>query len=102
VRLVPPSCWPRGTWTGGGVPFLSKRYRTIIFGCRGTGRSDKATTGYSVSQFARDCAGLLEKMHITRCHAVGFALGGQIVQALGLDRTDLVANITLAADGMGS
>ena len=78
VLLVPPSWWPSDTWNVGVVPFLSKRFKTIIFDCRGTGRSDKPTSGYSVSQFAKDCAGLLEHIHISRCHAVGFALGGQI------------------------
>ena len=102
VLLVPPSWWPSDTWNVGVVPFLSKRYRTIIFDCRGTGRSDKPTSGYSVSQFARDCSDLLEHMHISRCHAVGFALGGQIVQALGLERPDLAATLTIAAAGPGS
>jgi pimeloyl-ACP methyl ester carboxylesterase len=102
VLLVPPSWWPSDTWNVGVVPFLSKRFKTIIFDCRGTGRSDKPTSGYSVSQFAKDCAGLMEYMHISRCHAVGFALGGQIVQALGLERPDLVATLTIAAAGPGS
>ena len=102
VLLVPPSWWPSDTWNVGVVPFLSKRFKTIIFDCRGTGRSDKPTSGYSVSQFARDCAGLLKHMHISRCHAVGFALGGQIVQALGLEQPDLVATLTIAAAGPGS
>jgi 3-oxoadipate enol-lactonase len=102
VLLVPPSWWPSNTWNVSVVPFLSKRFRTIIFDCRGTGRSDKPPSGYSVDQFAKDCAALLEHMHIPRCHAVGFALGGQIVQALGLERPDLVATVTIAAAGPGS
>jgi pimeloyl-ACP methyl ester carboxylesterase len=102
VLLVPPSWWPSDTWNVSVVPFLSKRFKTIIFDCRGTGRSDKPAIGYSVSQFAKDCAGLLEHLHISCCHAVGFALGGQIVQALGLERPDLVATLTIAAAGPGS
>jgi pimeloyl-ACP methyl ester carboxylesterase len=102
VLLAPPSWWPCVTWKVGVVPTLSLHYRTIIFDCRGTGRSDKPASGYSVSQFAKDCAGLLEHMGISRCHAVGFALGGQIVQALGIERPDLVATLTIAAAGPGS
>jgi 3-oxoadipate enol-lactonase len=101
VLLAPPSWWPSDTWKVGVVPFLSKRYRTIIFDCRGTGYSSKPTDGYTIAQFANDCAGLLEQLKIARCHAVGFALGGQIVQALAIDRPDLVATLTIAAAGAG-
>jgi 3-oxoadipate enol-lactonase len=102
VLLAPPSWWPSDTWKVGVVPFLSKRYRTIIFDCRGTGSSSKPGSGYSIEQFAKDCAGLLEHLQISRCHAAGFALGGQIVQALAIDRPDLVATLTIAATGAGA
>lgn len=101
VLLAPPSWWPCDTWNVGVVPFLSKSHRTIIFDCRGTGYSSKPDSGYSVSQFATDCARLLGYLNITRCHAVGFALGGQIVQALAIQRPDLVASLTITAAGAG-
>ena len=102
VLLVPPSWWPSDTWKIGVVPYLSKRYRTIIFDCRGTGRSAKPTSGYTVSQFADDAIALLAHLGIARCHAVGFALGGQIVQAMAIARPDIVATLTMAAAGPGS
>jgi pimeloyl-ACP methyl ester carboxylesterase len=101
VLLAPPSWWPSDTWKVAVVPFLSKHYRTIIFDCRGTGYSGKPDHGYTVEQFASDCAGLLEFLNVARCHAIGFALGGQIVQALALQRPDLVATLTIAAAGAG-
>jgi len=101
VLLCPPSWWPSDTWNVGVVPFLSKRFRTIIFDCRGTGYSSKPDHGYTIEQFAKDCAGLLEELKISRCHAVGFALGGQIAQALAIERPDLVATLTIAAAGAG-
>jgi 3-oxoadipate enol-lactonase len=101
VLLAPPSWWPSDTWKVAVVPFLSKRYRTIIFDCRGTGYSSKPDRGYTIEQFAKDSAGLLAHLEISRCHAVGFALGGQIVQALVIDRPDLVATLTIAAAGAG-
>ena len=67
VLLAPPSWWPSDTWKVGVVPFLSKRYRTIIFDCRGTGYSSKPDHGYTIAQFAKDCAGLLEQLKISRC-----------------------------------
>jgi pimeloyl-ACP methyl ester carboxylesterase len=102
VLLIPASWWPHNTWKVGVVPVLSQRYRTIIFDCRGTGRSSKPQDGYTVKQFAEDALGLLKHLGITRCHAVGFALGSLIVQAMAIDRPDLVASLTMAAAGPGS
>src|SRR5262245_22786238 len=102
VLLMPPSWWPAATWNVGVVPALSQRYHTIIFDCRGTGRSSKPKEGYTVQQFAQDGIALLSHLKISRCHVVGFALGGQIVQAMAIARPDLVATITIAASGSGA
>ena len=102
VLLGPPSWWPSDTWKVSVVPFLSKHYRTIIFDCRGTGYSSKPDHGYNIEQFAKDCAGLLGYLKVSRCHAAGFALGGQIAQALAIQRPDLVATLTIAAAGAGT
>lgn len=96
VLLAPASWWPAATWNVGVVPILSRRFRTIVFDCRGTGRSSQPTQGYSVAQFAADCLGLLAYLGISRCHVVGFALGGQIMQALAIERPDMVATLTIA------
>jgi pimeloyl-ACP methyl ester carboxylesterase len=84
------------------VPALSQHYHTIIFDCRGTGDSSKPRDGYTVQQFAQDGIALLSHLKISRCHVVGFALGGQIVQAMAIARPDLVATLTMAAAGPGS
>ena len=102
ILLAPASWWPSDTWNVTAVPFLSQRFKTIIFDCRGTGRSSKPENGYTVTQFAQDCIGLLTHLGIFRCHAVGFALGGQIVQAMAIERPDLVATVTIAASGSGA
>jgi 3-oxoadipate enol-lactonase len=102
VLCAPASWWPSDTWNVTVVPFLSKRFRTIIFDCRGTGRSSKPKDGFTVAQLAQDCIGLLGHLGISRCHVVGFALGGQIVQAMAIARPDLVATVTIAASGSGA
>jgi peroxiredoxin len=101
VLLAPPSWWPCDTWKVGVVPSLSRRYKTIIFDPRGTGYSSKPEHGYTISQFADDGLELLNHLNINRCHAVGFALGGQIVQAMAMKRPDLIASLTLAGVGAG-
>ncbi len=102
ILLAPASWWPSDTWNVTVVPFLSQRFKTVIFDCRGTGRSSKPPDGFTVAQFAQDCIGLLEHLGILRCHAVGFALGGQIVQAMAIARPDLTATLTIAASGSGA
>ena len=102
VLLAPASWWPSDTWNVGVVPFLSKRFKTIVFDCRGTGRSSQPKEGYTVAQFAQDCLGLLAHLGISRCHAVGFALGGQMMQAMAIERPDVVATLTIAASGAGT
>ena len=102
VLLIPASWWPSGTWKVGVVPVLSQRYRTIIFDCRGTGRSSKPTEGYTVKQFAADALGLLNHLEVKRCHAVGFAIGSLIVQAMAIERPEVVSSLTMAAAGPGS
>ena len=102
ILLAPASWWPADAWKVGVVPVLAERYRTIIFDCRGTGKSSKPTGGYTVTQFSVDCIALLAYLGVARCHAVGFALGGQIMQALAIARPDLVATLTVAASGAGA
>jgi pimeloyl-ACP methyl ester carboxylesterase len=55
-----------------------------------------------VSQFAQDCLGLLAHLGVSRCHAVGFALGGQMMQAMAIARPDVVVALTIAASGAGT
>jgi pimeloyl-ACP methyl ester carboxylesterase len=102
ISLIPASWWPSDTWKVGVVQFLSRRFRTIISDCRGTGRSSKPREGYTVGQFAADGIELLQRLSVRRCHLVGFALGGQIAQAMAIARPDLAATLTIAASGSGA
>jgi 3-oxoadipate enol-lactonase len=102
VLLVPASWWPLDAWNVDVVPLLSQQFQTIVFDCRGTGRSSQPEGRYSVPQFARDALELLAQLGILRCHAVGFALGGQIVQAMAIEKPALVASATIAACGSGA
>jgi 3-oxoadipate enol-lactonase len=102
VLLVPPNWWPCATWNIGVVPALSKRFRTIIYDGRGTGRSAKPKAGYNVRQFALDGIELLQQLKINRCHLVGFAIGGQIVQAMAIELPEMVASLTISTTGPGA
>ena len=65
------------------------------------GRSEKPKDGYTVKQFAADGIELLQQLGVARCHLVGFAIGGQIVQAMAIERPDLVASLTISTTGPG-
>jgi 3-oxoadipate enol-lactonase len=101
ILLVPPNWWPCATWNVGVVPALAKQFRTIIYDGRGTGRSEKPADGYTVTQFAADGIELLQQLGVARCHLVGFAIGGLIVQAMAIERPDLVASLTISTTGPG-
>ena len=83
------------------LPALTKHFRAIIYDGRGTGRSEKPAGGYTVEQFAADGIELLQQLGVARCHLVGFAIGGQIVRAMAIERPDLVASLTLSTTGPG-
>jgi pimeloyl-ACP methyl ester carboxylesterase len=102
LLLVPPSWWPSDTWNVEVVPALRERYKTILFDCRGAGRSSRPNKGYNVDQFAEDGLGLLHHLIISRCHVAGFALGGQIAQAMALRAPQIVGSLTMAATGPGN
>jgi 3-oxoadipate enol-lactonase len=102
VLLVPPSWWPCDTWKVEVVPALRERYRTILFDCRGAGRSSRPNDGYNVDQFAEDGLRLLRHLGISRTHVAGFALGGQIAQAIALRAPQTVGSLTMAATGPGN
>jgi pimeloyl-ACP methyl ester carboxylesterase len=102
LLLVSPSWWPCDTWNVAVVPVLAEHYRTIIFDCRGAGRSSRPAGGYSVDQFAGDAFGLLRHLGISRCHIAGFAIGGEIAQAMALRSPQSIATLTMAATGPGN
>jgi 3-oxoadipate enol-lactonase len=102
ILLVPPNWWPCATWNVGVVPALSTRFRTIIYDGRGTGRSARPKDGYTVQQFAEDGIELLQQLGVARCHLVGFAIGGQIVQAMAITRPDIAASLTISTTGPGA
>jgi pimeloyl-ACP methyl ester carboxylesterase len=102
LLLVPPSWWPCDTWNIGVVPALSDRYKVVLSDCRGAGRSSRPAEGYNVAQFADDALRLLRHREISRSHVVGFALGGEIAQAMALRSPQVVATLTMAATGPGN
>jgi 3-oxoadipate enol-lactonase len=64
------------------VPMLSDAYRCITFDHRGTGESDMPPGPYTIDAMADDVAGLIGELDLGPVNAVGWSLGGCVLQSL--------------------
>jgi pimeloyl-ACP methyl ester carboxylesterase len=80
---------------------ISSNYSVIIFDNRGTGNTTAGTKQFSISQFAKDTAGLLDALKIQKTDVLGWSLGSYIAQELTLSNPDKVNNLVLYASGCG-
>lgn len=81
------------------TPLLAARHRVIAPDMRGHGRSDRPGGRYDVPRFARDVAGLCERMAFPRAHVIGLSMGGMIAFELALARPDLVRSLVIVNSG---
>jgi len=84
--------WPRDF-----IEKLAERFTVVAFDNRGTGDSDKPTTGYEIANMARDVCGLVDHLEIPRANILGYSMGGAIAQLVARERPDLVAGMVLCA-----
>jgi pimeloyl-ACP methyl ester carboxylesterase len=76
-------------------PLLVARFTCITFDNRGTGRSDAPPGPYTIEQMADDTAALIEHLGLGPVDAVGWSLGGSVLQALLIRRGELVRRAVL-------
>ena len=58
------------------ITLLSRYFQVIYFDNRGTGRSDKPDTLYTIPIMADDAVGLLRYLGIPQAHVFGVSMGG--------------------------
>lgn len=80
------------------VPVFARRYRTIAFDTRGTGRSPVPDEPYGIDELAHDAADILAGRP---AHVVGLSMGGYVALTLTLARPELVRSLVLVATGAG-
>jgi len=88
-------------WPLAFIEALAERFTVVLFDNRGTGISDKPTSGYEISNMARDVAGLLDHLKIARTHVLGYSMGGAIAQEFIRQFPDRVLGLVLCATTCG-
>lgn len=76
-------------------PLLTAKFTCITFDNRGVGRSDVPAGPYTIDQMADDAAGLIRHLGHEAVMAVGWSLGGSVLQALLIRNGDLVSRAVL-------
>jgi pimeloyl-ACP methyl ester carboxylesterase len=89
--------WPKSI-----INLLSSNFKTIIFDNRGTGRTSKPRTGYSIKQMSDDAAGLLDVLEIPKAHVFGISMGGMLAQEFGIRHQHKILGLVIASSHCGS
>jgi 3-oxoadipate enol-lactonase len=83
------------------IEALAERFTVVLFDNRGTGKSDKPTSGYEISNMAKDVGGLLDHLEIARANILGYSMGGAIAQEFVRQFPDRVLGLVLCATMCG-
>lgn len=85
-------------WTPHQVPALTAAgYRAITIDNRGVPPTDVGPAGFTIDDMAADTVGLIDFLGIAPCRAVGFSLGGLILQEAVLAHPDAFSQAVLMA-----
>lgn len=80
---------------------LADSFTVVSFDNRGSGRSDKPESYYSIEGFADDAANLIEELGIEAPHVFGFSMGGMIAQELAIRHGDSISRLVLGCTDPG-
>jgi 3-oxoadipate enol-lactonase len=77
------------------VPFFSDRYTVITFDNRGTGESSVPEGPYTIDQLGDDAAALIDHLGMGPVEAVGWSLGGSVLQSMLINHGDKLSRAVL-------
>lgn len=83
------------------LPALQQRFRTIVYDCRGVGRSSKPKEPYTIANDAADALSVLDALEIDRAHVLGLSRGGYIAQELAIEHPERLNRLVLMATHYG-
>ncbi len=88
-------------WDPREIEELSRRFETITFDNRGTGRTGASDKEFTIRLFADDAAGLMDALGIPKAHVLGISMGGMIAQELALNYPEKVERLVLCSTNCG-
>lgn len=77
------------------VEALSGSYRVLRYDQRGHGQSEATRGAYSFELLAEDAVGIMDALHIARCHFVGLSMGGMTAMGLALDHAERLGSVAI-------
>ena len=78
------------------IASISDEYRVVRYDQRGHGLSTITEAPFDISDLARDAAGLMDRLGISRAVFVGLSIGGLTALQLASTRPDLVTAVVLS------
>lgn len=94
----------RGTmdsWDAFVINELSKNYRLILFDNRGMGETHTPDVEFSIELFAKDTAGLMKALSISKANVLGFSLGVNVALEMTLTYPEMVNKLILYGGDCG-
>jgi pimeloyl-ACP methyl ester carboxylesterase len=83
------------------LPALTEQFKVIIFDNRGTGRSSKPESPYSIKLMAEEAKAVLDAVGVDQAHVYGISMGGMIAQRLALNNPERVKSLILGCTSPG-
>ena len=89
------------SWSGKMIGLLAEKHRVIMMDNRGTGRSDKPDSPYTMDMMAADAKDVLDALGIKRAHVMGFSMGGAITQTFGINYPETTLSLVICGASAG-
>ena len=84
-----------------GRGWLEKNFQVLMYDQRGLGQSGKPDVPYSMTDYADDCASLMNVLEWESAHVVGISFGGMVAQHVALRHPQRVNHLVLACTSSG-
>jgi pimeloyl-ACP methyl ester carboxylesterase len=80
---------------------LKNLFKLITFDIRGSGKSDKPQSGYSLDLFVEDTKAIIDQLNLKKPNIIGVSLGGFIAQAFAVKYGTLINKLILVNTSFG-